>query len=106
MNTEVLLDIARHQAWADATHWKMLHQLGVLVNQRLALGAVGDHVLDLGPGFDVRREPGPAGPHHAALPQFLAQHVLPLMIAKSAEPWRPAAPVVTELPRARPAPPP
>lgn len=25
MNAETLLDLARHQAWADAAHWKALH---------------------------------------------------------------------------------
>ena len=31
MNTEVLLDIARHQAWADAAHWKMLRDNSTLL---------------------------------------------------------------------------
>ena len=26
MNAEVLLDMARHQVWADAAHWKMLRE--------------------------------------------------------------------------------
>ena len=26
MNAEVLLDLARHQAWADAAHWKILRE--------------------------------------------------------------------------------
>ena len=26
MNIEVLTDLARHQAWADAAHWKTLHE--------------------------------------------------------------------------------
>src|ERR1035437_284014 len=26
MNAEVLLEMARHQAWADAAHWKMLRE--------------------------------------------------------------------------------
>ena len=26
MNAEVLLDLARHQAWADAAHWKTLRE--------------------------------------------------------------------------------
>jgi|SRR5579863_8801075 len=25
MNAELLIDLARHQAWADAEHWKALH---------------------------------------------------------------------------------
>jgi len=26
MDAEVLLDMARHQVWADAAHWKLLHE--------------------------------------------------------------------------------
>ena len=26
MNTEILLDMARHQVWADAAHWKILRE--------------------------------------------------------------------------------
>jgi uncharacterized damage-inducible protein DinB len=30
MNTESLTDLARHQAWADAAHWKTLHENAAL----------------------------------------------------------------------------
>ncbi len=30
MNTEALLDLARHQAWADAAHWKAFHENAAL----------------------------------------------------------------------------
>jgi hypothetical protein len=30
MNAELLLDLARHQAWADAAHWKALRENGAL----------------------------------------------------------------------------
>ena len=53
---------------------KMLHELGVLMDERLALGAVGDHVLHPRLRLDICREAGPAGAHHAALAQFLAEH--------------------------------
>ena len=26
MNAELLLDMARHQAWADAAHWKAMRE--------------------------------------------------------------------------------
>ncbi|HUB77732.1 MAG TPA: DinB family protein [Bryobacteraceae bacterium] len=31
MNTDLLRDMARHQAWADAAHWKALHENGTLL---------------------------------------------------------------------------
>jgi len=31
MNTELLRDMARHQAWADAAHWKVLHENSTLL---------------------------------------------------------------------------
>jgi hypothetical protein len=31
MDAETLLDMARHQAWADAAHWKMLRENTVLL---------------------------------------------------------------------------
>ena len=40
---------------------KVLHQLGVFVDQRLALGAVGDHEFHLRLRFDVGGKPGAAG---------------------------------------------
>ena len=55
---------------------EMLHQLGVFVNQRLAFGAVGDHEFHLRLRFDIRREAGPAGAHHAQFAQLLAEHTL------------------------------
>ena len=30
MNAEILLDMARHQAWADAAHWKILRETPAL----------------------------------------------------------------------------
>lgn len=30
MNTEALLDLARHQAWAEAAHWKTFHENAAL----------------------------------------------------------------------------
>ena len=55
---------------------KMLHQLGILVDQRLAFGAVGDEELDAGLRLDVGREAGPSGAHHAAFAQAVAEHKL------------------------------
>ena len=31
MDAETLLDMARHQAWADAAHWKMLRENSALL---------------------------------------------------------------------------
>jgi uncharacterized damage-inducible protein DinB len=31
VNTELLLDLARHQAWADTAHWKTLHENAALL---------------------------------------------------------------------------
>ena len=31
-NKELLYDLARHQAWADAAHWKALHENGTLLD--------------------------------------------------------------------------
>jgi uncharacterized damage-inducible protein DinB len=31
INAELLQDLARHQAWADATHWKALHENSTLL---------------------------------------------------------------------------
>ncbi|SPE42751.1 conserved hypothetical protein [Candidatus Sulfopaludibacter sp. SbA3] len=31
MNTELLLELARHQAWADAAHWKALRENAALL---------------------------------------------------------------------------
>lgn len=31
MNAEILHDLARHQAWADAAHWKALHENAALM---------------------------------------------------------------------------
>ena len=52
----------------------MLHQLRIFVNQRLAFGPVGDHVLDLRLRFHIRGKAGPAGAHHTQFPQLLAKH--------------------------------
>jgi uncharacterized damage-inducible protein DinB len=30
MNSELLIDLARHQAWADAAHWKAIHENAAL----------------------------------------------------------------------------
>jgi hypothetical protein len=30
MNSELLMDLARHQAWADAAHWKAIHENTIL----------------------------------------------------------------------------
>jgi len=54
----------------------MLHQLGVPVDERLALGAIGDEVFHLRLRFDVGGESGAAGAHHAALTQTVAEHKL------------------------------
>jgi hypothetical protein len=31
ISAEILLDLARHQAWADTAHWKALHENGALL---------------------------------------------------------------------------
>lgn len=31
MDGELLRELARHQAWADAAHWKALHENGTLL---------------------------------------------------------------------------
>jgi hypothetical protein len=55
---------------------EMLHQLCVLVDQRLALGAVGDHEFHLRLRFYVGGEPGPTGADDTVLTQFLTEHKL------------------------------
>jgi len=34
MNAELLLDLARHQSWADSAHWKALHDNGALLEDQ------------------------------------------------------------------------
>jgi len=41
------------------------HQLKILVQERLALGAIGDDELDAGRGFDVGRKARAAGADYA-----------------------------------------
>lgn len=53
---------------------EMEHQLGVFVNERLALGPVGDQKFDLRIRFDRCRKRRPAAPTNAAIPQLLTEH--------------------------------
>ena len=53
---------------------KVLHQLGVFVNQRLTFGPIGNQEFHLRLRFHVGREAGASGPHHAAFAQLLAEH--------------------------------
>src|ERR1035441_10480394 len=53
---------------------KMLHQLGIFVDERLALGSVGDHELHLRLRLDIGWKAGPAGAHYPGFAQLLNEH--------------------------------
>jgi hypothetical protein len=51
----------------------VFHDSGVLMQQGLAFGAVGDHNICLGPQLHVGGKTGPAGTHHTRLSDFFTQ---------------------------------
>jgi hypothetical protein len=68
-------DRLRHQSQArEDLPGEGLHEFDVFVDERLALGAVGDHDFGLGPGLDAGGKAGAPGADHTVLPQFFGEH--------------------------------